>query len=256
MAKSKRGGVPGDPVRYRWIVDGHNAIFAHAELERLQTGGEKGEARRRLEQMLERFAARYGVAVQVVYDGNRIEHNPDRYRGPKVSSTYTLAPEEADDRIIWMATSAAARGEKVAVVSSDRRTLGSRLPRGVVQVEPSALFERLAGEGPKRPRGRPPGDYEDIERHFLEVDARAKPDEDDAPPRMTPRPVDLGRPRASPAIKRAEPDARRAEEEAGVAPRAGRKQAGAEEKKERGRMKHERRVARREIVRRKSKKRR
>lgn len=253
MAHSRRGDWPGDPGRYLWIVDGHNAIFAHPDLERLQTSGEKGEARRRLEQLLERFAARYRTTVQVVYDGNRIEHNPDRYRGPRVASLYTLAPEEADDRIIWMAATASARGEKIVVVSSDRRTLGSRLPQTVYQVEPSALYQRLGGREEKRPRGRPPGDYDDIEKHFLDVAEVAQPDDDDAPPPITPRAVGLtrkGPPEPGPA--RREPP--RTTDGASLA-RPARKSPDLEAKRERGRRKQERRLTRVRTERQKAKKR-
>ncbi len=256
VAHAKRGALPGDPGRYRWIVDGHNAIFAHSDLERLQTGGEKGEARRHLEQMLERFAARYQTTVLIVYDGNRIEHNPGRYSGPRVSSSYTLAPEEADDRIIWMATTAAARGERIAVVSSDRRTLGSRLPQAVVQVEPSALYERLSGGGgdEERPRGRPPGDYGDIEQHFLDAGGQAQRDDDDAPPEMTPRPVDLGRKGSPPTAKVAKAEPPRAVGSGLTAQPAG-SPSDLDAKKERGRRKHERRLAHRQAVRKKAGKR-
>jgi predicted RNA-binding protein with PIN domain len=105
-----------------------HVIFAHPALESLQTQDRKGEARRRLEQMFERLAALYGLQVQIVYDGNRMERNPDTYKGSRVSSLYTLAPEEADDRILWLVEGLVSRGRRVAVVSSDRATLGSRLP--------------------------------------------------------------------------------------------------------------------------------
>jgi predicted RNA-binding protein with PIN domain len=167
VAPARRSRWPSEPGRCRWIVDGHNAIFAHAALEGLQTGDRKGEARRRLEQLLERFAARYGLQIQIVYDGNRIERNPDTYRGERVSSVYTLAPEEADDRIVLLAAGCVSRGERVVVVSSDRTTLGARLSPGVTRIEPSELYRRLRRAEEGAARTRPTGDFSDIEAHFL-----------------------------------------------------------------------------------------
>ncbi len=167
---------PNDIRRYRWIVDGHNAIFSHRDLEELQVGDRKGEARRRLEEILERFAATHGVEVQIVYDGNRLERNPDARRGGRVESVYSLAPEEeADDRIVMMTMRLIREGRSVVVVTSDRATLGARLPRQVVRVEPSELFRRLEGPAPEERRSerRPPGDFSDIEAHFLALEAEA-----------------------------------------------------------------------------------
>lgn len=178
----KRTRWPGDIRRYRWIVDGHNAIFAHPALEALQVGDQKAEARRRLEGMLERFGVIHGLEIQVVYDGNRMERNPDARRTGRVRTVYSLAPEEeADDRIVMIAMQSVQDGVPVVVVSSDRSTLGPRLPSNVIQVEPSEVFRRLESgdEGKERIEGRPPGDFSDIEAHFLALDteapARARP---------------------------------------------------------------------------------
>ncbi len=251
MPRGKREGWPSDPRLYHWIVDGHNAIFAHPELERLQTSDEKGEARRRLQQLLERFAARYGVFVHVVFDGNRLEHNPDRYRSRWVSCDYTLAPEEADDRILWMTGSLVARGERVVVVSSDRSTLGSRLPAGVLRIEPPSLFARLRGREASSEK-RPPGDFADVEELLLSKEDAPEKD-DDQPPPMTARGIDLGLKRAQrptlPAGKVAHPPAGTA----GSAGTPGR--ADVEGKRERGKRKHDRQLARRGGVQRKPKKR-
>jgi predicted RNA-binding protein with PIN domain len=179
----KRTRWPADIRRYRWIVDGHNAIFAHPVLEALQVGDQKAEARRRLEGMLERFGAIHGLDIQIVYDGNRMDRNPDARRDGRVRSVYSLAPhEEADDRIVLIATQSLHEGIPVVVVSSDRATLGARLPSSVIRVEPSEVFRRLESvdEDAKPTEGRPPGDFSDIEAHFLALAA-------EAPPRTKPR---------------------------------------------------------------------
>jgi len=179
---------PREPRRYRWIVDGHNAIFSHPKLEALQTGEHKAEARRRLEEMLDRFAADKGLEVLVVYDGNRMERNPDARRGGRVHTVYSLPPdEEADDRIILVVEGWVRQGAKAVVISSDRATLGARLPSGVMQVEPGELFRRLRGGVQTPPPGPPSGDFSDIEAHFLSLDpaersARRDPAREDTPP--------------------------------------------------------------------------
>jgi predicted RNA-binding protein with PIN domain len=202
----KRNPWPTDVRRHRWIVDGHNAIFAHPVLEQLQTGDQKGEARRRLEEMLERFAAVHGIEVLIVYDGNRMESNPDARRRGRVETIYSLAPdEEADDRIVMMSARLVHEGRSVVVVTSDRATLGARLPGSVVRVEPAELFRRIAGS-PEAERSRdlrPAGDFSDIEAHFLALDAEATPSS--RPPRRKPGAERIVPRPARPALQRPAP---------------------------------------------------
>lgn len=167
---------PRQPSQFRWIVDGHNVIFSHPELEALQTGGDKMLARSRLEGILDRFAALFRLEVTVVYDGNRLEGNPDQRRGGRVRSLYSLPPdEEADDRIVLLCTSWLREGRKVVVVSADRATLGARLPSGVIQVTPAELFSRLERGVSREAQERPPGDWSDIEAHFLSLEQEGPP---------------------------------------------------------------------------------
>jgi len=177
----KRAQWPAEPRQYHWIVDGHNAIFAHRDLEAMQIAGQRAEARRRLEEMLEPFARRHDLKIQVVYDGNRTDRNPDSKRGGRVSTIYSLLPEQADDRILLIVSSRVARGEKVAVVSSDRATLGARLPAGVLRIEADEFLRRLREDRPRKEGERPEGDFGDIERHFLDLDEQ-RGTASDAPP--------------------------------------------------------------------------
>ncbi len=161
---------PSDPRSYLWLIDGHNAIFAHPELEALQVEGNRGEARRRLEAIVVRFATLHGVAAVIVYDGNRMERNPDATQLGNVKTVYSAGPdEEADDRIVWLAVAALREGGKVAVVTSDRATLAARLPREVRVVRPSELFRRSRPPRREDSRSRPDGDFSDIERYFLSL---------------------------------------------------------------------------------------
>jgi predicted RNA-binding protein with PIN domain len=211
----KHATWPADVRRFRWIVDGHNAIFSHRDLEELQVGDRRREARRRLEEILERFAATYGVDVQIVYDGNRMERNPDARRGGRVESVYSLAPEEeADDRIVLIAARWIREGKAVVVVTSDRATLGARLPRQVVRVDPSELFRHLENpmEGASTREARPPGDFSDIEAHFLALEAEGKLRSGQGPRKQAPerrvrRPSQPPAARAKPAAYSSTPPA-------------------------------------------------
>jgi hypothetical protein len=78
------------------------------------------------------------------------------------------------------------------VVVSNDRELGERLPSGVIRIEPGELFRRLQGPaGPQTDRP-PPGDYSDIEKHFLSLE----------PPKPAPRARRSPPPRSRPASPR------------------------------------------------------
>ncbi|MFN8549721.1 MAG: NYN domain-containing protein [Candidatus Eisenbacteria bacterium] len=157
---------PGD---YSWIVDGHNAIFAVEEWERLQLAGQKREARQRLERRLEEFGRAIARQVLVVYDGNQLERNPDAVDRAHLRSVYSL-PEEADDhRDPLLGASRAARGAGPVVVTSDRRTLAPSLPPGVRWMRCAPVSGAWSWrDSPERTggAGRQAG-LDDIERYWL-----------------------------------------------------------------------------------------
>ncbi len=117
--------------RRRWIVDGHNAIFALPTAGRLQREQHRFEARLHLERMLMAFATRLEKPLLVVYDGNEITANPDARREGPLHTLYSQPPEEADDRIVYLADRSLRQGESVAIVTDDRKTLVPRLPKDV-----------------------------------------------------------------------------------------------------------------------------
>jgi predicted RNA-binding protein with PIN domain len=110
-----------------WIIDGHNVIFTLPALSRLQMEGERQEARRALERLLEPFAARLSCPLLIVYDGNELPANPDASQSPAMHTLYSQPPEEADDRIIFLAAEARRRDQSVTIVTNDRRSLQVRL---------------------------------------------------------------------------------------------------------------------------------
>jgi hypothetical protein len=152
-----------------WIVDGHNAIFALPSLSRLQREGDRSGARQQLEALLESFASRLTGTVLIVYDGNAMPRNPDAVTGPHLQTLFSQPPEEADDRIVFLAEQALKKGRAVTVVTNDRRSLAPRLPKEVRVLGVDEFRERHLVPPPAAEMDKaPPGDFSDIERHFLE----------------------------------------------------------------------------------------
>lgn len=186
-----RSRIEASPGRFRWIVDGHNAIFAESRWESLQLSGRKREARLGLEQTLEEFGRAAGTQIWVVYDGNSMERNPDAVDRPFLRSYYSLPPEEADDRVRYLVDQVLREGRRPAVVTSDQRTLGRSLPEGVRVVEIRTFFRQIVGSSLRQPEKWEPGDLDDVERHFLsnspyEADRRrARPPEPGGPDRAS-----------------------------------------------------------------------
>jgi predicted RNA-binding protein with PIN domain len=168
------------PESFRWIVDGHNAIFAVPEWEALQVAGRKREARLALEEALEAFGRAVGSQVWVVYDGNRMERNPDAVSWTHLRTEYSLPPEEADDRIRFLAQHSLRDGERPVVVTSDRRTLAGTLPQGIRWCEVCRFLRRIYARRIRPPEKWDPGGMEDIERHFLEEAGEEPPDGESA----------------------------------------------------------------------------
>jgi predicted RNA-binding protein with PIN domain len=157
------------PHLFRWIVDGHNAIFAVRDWEALQVAGQRREARLALEESLEAFGRAVGARITVVYDGNHLERNPDAVSWPHLRTEYSLPPEEADDRIRFLAGRAVRDGEQVVVVTSDRRTLAATLPAGVRWIDVRQFYRSIYQRALYVPEKHQAGDMEDIERHFLSL---------------------------------------------------------------------------------------
>lgn len=154
------------PERFRWIVDGHNVIFASPDLSGLQLSGDRTGARRDLEQQLESFGRAAGLQVWVVFDGNEDPRNPEVWDRPHLRTFYSGIGEEADDRICLLALQCQQKGESVVVVTSDRRTLGVQLPASarVVAADRFLRTLRIRTRAPEKWMGE---SLADVERHFL-----------------------------------------------------------------------------------------
>jgi predicted RNA-binding protein with PIN domain len=162
------------PDRFRWIVDGHNAIFAVPEWEELQVAGQRREARHGLEESLEAFGRAIGARITVVYDGNHLDRNPDAVSWPHLRTEYSFPPEEADDRIRFLAERSVRDGEHPVVVTSDRRTLAATLAPGIRSMDVRHFFRRVHARALFVPEKRPVDGLDEIERHFLSLSPHAQ----------------------------------------------------------------------------------
>lgn len=212
-----------------WIMDGHNMIFAIPRLQGLQVSSHRDEARRALEDRLRRFAQRRGQKVLVVFDGNDLQRNPDVIREPFFETVYARRSDgEADDRIIHEARLRAEQGHRVTVVTNDVHTLAVKLPEGVLHMKVQAFWlkhiERAADPSIKLVKG----DFSDMEREMMARAALAEPEPAAVfDPAARPAPSDrTGKRPGAPA------------EEVAMGERIRRK-------KERGRLRQERRLKRR-----------
>lgn len=169
----------GDLASYRWIVDGHNVIFARADWEPLQTGGRGAEARFRLEREMTRFGRAIGSRIWIVYDGNRVEGHPETTEAPFLRTTFTAGLQEADERIREITRDCLAVGERPVVISSDRRTLLETLGPGVRSLPVPRFFREVVSRLFVTPEKWLPGGLDDIEAHFL----RNSPFDEDRPDR-------------------------------------------------------------------------
>jgi predicted RNA-binding protein with PIN domain len=170
------------PAKRIWIMDGHNIIFAIQPLQKLQVSDHREEARAGLADRLERFAIARGDQVLVVFDGNEQASTPGARQKSLLETTYTPRGEgAADERIIREATRCLERGMVVTVVTNDVNTLARRLPRGVRHLKVREFWlkhiEQEAGEGggqadgSGRPDdGRRAGESKRVEGDFSEVE--------------------------------------------------------------------------------------
>lgn len=180
-----------------WIVDGHNVIFAIHELKELQLGGRGDEARRALADRLEVFALERQERVLLVFDGKALASGQGDVRGPHFEVVFARGGEgAADQHIIREASRSAGRGFSITVVTDDVHTLAKRLPRGVghLSVHEFWLGQVEPMNDPReKPALRPLTELEVKMLEQMGVDAQKPP--------PIPPPA-RARPRASPAAPR------------------------------------------------------
>ena len=225
-----------------WIIDGHNLIFQVPHLKDLQVSGRRTEARRELEQLLLVFASERREEVVIVYDGNSKPGNPDTIQEQFLRTTYSLGfPEEvADHRILYLARQHGSH-QKVCVVTSDVRTLARELDSSVTHLSVGEFWSRHISAAPPGGSKEVSGDYSDIEAEFLRRDREAGPEA--APTPQPRRSRGIAAPPPAPTMDVATPSGKSAGK-----PAAGPSETAQQEqtrlKKERGRLRQARRLAR------------
>src|SRR5262245_27997057 len=164
------------PVSKRlFILDGHNIIFALGALQSLQTSERGEEARTLLIESLEGFARRRGDRVLVVFDGRGPDGPASGPSSSLVEVVYSRGTGGADRLILDEAGRRAERGEAVTVVTDDVRTLARLLPRGVRRVDVRTFWQEQV-EPPDGDDEKPvAGNFSDIERQLLALEPASRP---------------------------------------------------------------------------------
>ena len=159
-----------------WLLDGHNVIFAIQPLRALQDSGRGDEARRALVDRMRLFARTRGEKVLVVFDGIDLPSNADAVREPFLEAVYARPGEgKADGRILHESRTLLGRGQVVTVVTNDVRTLAAILPKEARHLEVEAFWLKYI-EPPAGPEGkRIEGDFSDVEREMMRQAALAEP---------------------------------------------------------------------------------
>ena len=164
-----------------WIIDGHNVIFAIPGLERLQVGGRGEEARRVLEEELELFALQRQEQVLLVFDSAERASGRSSGRTRQFEVVFARGSAgAADDYIVAEARRRSDAGLPVTVVTNDVRTLATRLPKGVPRLDVRAFWLAHVEPRPAADDKRIVGTFSDLEREMLAQAASERP----APPRQ------------------------------------------------------------------------
>jgi hypothetical protein len=168
-ATHRTKGGRGGSGRRIWIVDGHNVIFAFRELRELQVSGRGDEARGALEEKLRRFACARNEPVLLVFDGQGLQPAPGGSGNPLLQVAYA-GPSDgtADGRVIREARSRSGKGQHVTVVTDDRRTLAVELPKRVLHLRVQEFWEKHISPPGDPEEKRVEGDFSDIEREMEE----------------------------------------------------------------------------------------
>lgn len=136
LSRSTRGVLEAKGLLL--IVDGWNVGLGHVAAEKLE------DKRRVLEQALERYAARTGNSVMVVYDGRKVSWFWMPSTGRRTITRFFTQDQTADDFIVEELAEQSGRAEAPVVVTSDRELRHRCIDQGafVVSSEDLAAFLR------------------------------------------------------------------------------------------------------------------
>ena len=222
-----------------FILDGHNILMAFEDLRHLQATDRGEEARRLLEERLEEFANQGAKRVLLVFDGgDRGAAVRSRQGGAgsraaaRFEVVYSRGDGGADRLILDEVRRRAEQGEAVTVVTDDVATLAVALPRGVRHLGVREFWMahiEVPAEDDEKPAA---GDFSDIERDLLALGQAEQ----------------VPRPGTRPGQEDARPDAPDSADQAVRSPALSGEALRQEElrrRRERGRLRHERRLKRR-----------
>lgn len=243
--------MPKALTEYLWIVDGHNLVLNVPELTRLYNQQSKKAARDAAERRLADLASSSPQAVHLVFDG---QHFPGGQPGGgslgRLFVRFVDPPAEADDWIVQLARQEADGGTLVAVATSDRgilaRLAGSPpIHRMAVDAfwRETGRHARQLGGGPApekpEPEKQSPAEIEAIERAMAK--ARPAPPVPHREPVTAPPPAPTPAPVTAAAPSAPAPTARR---EKAPPPPPFDWRAEIAKKKEKGRLRQEKRAKR------------
>lgn len=155
-------------------MDGHNIIFAVEGLKRLQAIGRGEEARDGLVERLEVFAMQRQERVLVVFDANAPGSRQDAVRGAFLEVVFAGGRAgAADDYIIREGRRRSEQGLPVTVVTDDVRTLAIKLPRDVRRLGVREFWLGHVEPPVSADEKRVEGDFSDMEREMLALAAAA-----------------------------------------------------------------------------------
>jgi predicted RNA-binding protein with PIN domain len=231
-----------------WIMDGHNMIFAIGPLTWLQESGRRDEARQGLVDRLRPFARTRCEKVLIVFDGLDLERNLDVIQEPFFEAVYARRSDgEADDRIIHEAKACLEQGHRVTVVTNDLKTLAGELPEGAHHLGVQAFWRKYIEEAAGRTGKRVEGDFSDVESEMEALAAKEVSEPHDRNLAHSHQAGALrsaaGSVRPGRAGKRTAPTSRSVIQEGAAATES--VAEGLRRKKEKGRLRQERRLKRR-----------
>lgn len=158
-----------------WILDGHNLIFAIPPLRRLQESDRGEEARDGLADTLEQFALERQEQVLIVFDSRGPSTGRSAVRRPWLEIAYARGGAgAADARILHEANRLLERGLPVTVVTDDVHTLAGKLPRGALHLDVAEFWRKHIEKEDRAEGKRVEGDFSEVEREMIQV-ALAEP---------------------------------------------------------------------------------
>ena len=155
------------------LIDGHNVMHRLPPLASLLAADRGQEAREHLAEAAHRFALRRRLRVVLVFDGSASVQAPKSRTPRQLEIVYATGPGKADALILSRAEKLQRLKRSVLVITEDRG-LRSALPRGVRTLTAQDFWSVLEPGPSPAPVEKPIPPLDDVERFFLDAEARIK----------------------------------------------------------------------------------